>query len=95
MIQNGKNIEEEINSNDSNKSDARMRGAFDTLHLYKKGKPTDFVPRWDGNTHPAKPEPFAAAYPEYGKGGAVQLHADGQVVNFDSIEILSDQKCTL
>ncbi|GAL60356.1 hypothetical protein EV102420_36_00310 [Pseudescherichia vulneris NBRC 102420] len=44
MIQNGKTIEEEINSNDSNKSDARMRGAFDTLRLYKKGKPMAFVP---------------------------------------------------
>lgn len=71
-------------------SDARMRGTFDTLQLYKNGKPTAFVPKWDGNTHPTKVEPFAAAYPEYGKGGAVQLHADGQVINFNSIEILPD-----
>ncbi|YCH31205.1 DUF6531 domain-containing protein [Erwinia sp. D4-22] len=71
-------------------SDARMRGTFDTLQLYKNGKPTAFVPKWEGNTHPTKLEPFAAAYPEHGKGGAVQLHADGQVINFDLIEILPD-----
>ncbi|THD30778.1 type IV secretion protein Rhs, partial [Pantoea sp. R102] len=71
-------------------SDARMRGTFDTLQLYQNGKPTAFVPKWDGNTHPTRLEPFASAYPEYGKGGAVQLHADGQVIHFDSIKILPD-----
>lgn len=67
-----------------------MRGTFDTLQLYKNGKPTAFVPKWDGNTHPTKLEPFASAYPEYGSGGAVQLHAGGQIINFDSIKILPD-----
>lgn len=65
MIQNGKTIEKEINSNDSNKSDARMCRAFDKLQLYKNGKPTAFVPIWDGNTHPTKLEP----YPKYVEGG--------------------------
>lgn len=67
-----------------------MRGTFDTLQLYKNGKPTAFVPKWDGNTHPTKLEPFASAYPEYGSGSAVQLHAGGQIINFDSIKILPD-----
>ncbi|MEG9496202.1 MAG: hypothetical protein MIK89_11725 [Pantoea dispersa] len=71
-------------------SDARMRDTFDTLQLYQNGKPTAFVPKWDDNTHPTRLEPFASAYPEYGKGGAVQLHADGQVIHFYSIKILPD-----
>ncbi|WP_376712603.1 RHS repeat-associated core domain-containing protein [Photorhabdus aballayi] len=71
-------------------SDARMVGTFDTLQLYKNGKPTAFVPTWEGNTHPTKLEPFASAYPQYGKGGAVQLHADNQIIHFDSIRILPD-----
>nr|WP_268802292.1 RHS repeat-associated core domain-containing protein [Xenorhabdus khoisanae] len=72
-------------------SDARLRGTFDTLQLYKDGKPTAFVPKWEGNSHPTKLEPFAAAYPQYGKGGAVQLHADNQVIHFDSVKILPDK----
>ncbi|WP_157130146.1 hypothetical protein [Pantoea alhagi] len=71
-------------------SDACMHGAFDTLPLYKNGEPTAFVRKWDDNTYPTKVEPFAAAYSEYGKGGAVQLHADGQVINFDLIKISPD-----
>lgn len=67
MIQNGRAIKKEINSNDSNKSDARICRTFDMLQLYKKGKPMAFVPRYEGNTH----EPFAAAYPKYVKGGAI------------------------
>lgn len=58
-------------------SDARMRGSFDTLQLYKNGEPTAFVPKWQGNNHPSQLEPFAEAYPEFGSGGAAQLHADG------------------
>ncbi|WP_407078592.1 RHS repeat domain-containing protein [Xenorhabdus bovienii] len=71
-------------------SDARLRGTFDTLQLYKDGKPTAFVPKWEGNSHPTKLEPFAEAYPQYGKGGTVQLHADNQVIHFDSVKILPE-----
>ncbi|MDX5630938.1 MULTISPECIES: hypothetical protein [unclassified Brenneria] len=60
-------------------SDARMRGAFDTLQLYKDGKSTAFVPKWEGNSHPTKLEPFAKAYPQYGQGGEAQLHAVGKL----------------
>ncbi|MFP1886657.1 RHS repeat-associated core domain-containing protein, partial [Lonsdalea quercina] len=71
-------------------SDARMRGTFDTLQLYKDGKPTAFVPKWEGNSHPTKLEPFAKAYPQYGQGGEAQLHAGGQIIHFDSIDIIPD-----
>ncbi|MBK8188088.1 MAG: EndoU domain-containing protein [Cellvibrio sp.] len=73
-------------------SDARLRGDFDTLQLYENGEITAFVPKWKGNTDPSKLEPFAEAYPQYGQGGAWQLHADNQVIKFDNVEILPESK---
>jgi hypothetical protein len=34
---------------------------------------------------------LAEAYLQYGKGGAAQLHADNQIIHFDSVKILPDK----
>ncbi|EOD78298.1 Rhs family protein [Grimontia indica] len=72
-------------------SDARIRGKFDTLQLYEDGKPQVRVPRWAGDSDPTRLEPFAEAYPQYGKGGAVQLHADRRDVIYDAVEIIPEE----
>jgi hypothetical protein len=33
---------------------------------------------------------FASAYPECGKGGAQQLHADGKIIKHDRTDILPE-----
>ncbi|MGU0056461.1 hypothetical protein ACVXG7_15465 [Enterobacter hormaechei] len=53
-------------------SDARLLGEFDTLQLYKNGVPQVQVPLANGGRGPGY-ELFTSAYPEYGKGGALQL----------------------
>ncbi|MEX7696128.1 RHS repeat domain-containing protein, partial [Enterobacter hormaechei] len=53
-------------------SDARLLGEFDTLQLYKNGIPQVQVPLANGGRGPGY-ELFTSAYPEYGKGGALQL----------------------
>ncbi|WP_323859358.1 RHS repeat-associated core domain-containing protein, partial [Xenorhabdus doucetiae] len=53
-------------------SDARLMGEFDTLQLYKNGVPQVKVPLANGGDGPGL-ELFTSAYPQYGKGGAVQL----------------------
>ncbi|MGX9306717.1 hypothetical protein ACWXWB_23380, partial [Pantoea dispersa] len=47
-------------------------GEFDTLQLYKNGVPQVKVPLANGGDGPGY-ELFTSAYPQYGKGGAVQL----------------------
>ena len=69
-------------------SDARLRGSFDTLQLYENGVPQVRVPYWEGDRIASKLEPFAEAYPQYGRGGAQQLHADNRIINFDQIDII-------
>lgn len=69
-------------------SDARLRGTFDTLQLYEGGVPQARVPYWAGGKMAPKVEPFARAYPEYGTGGAVQLHADNRIIKFDDVDII-------
>lgn len=69
-------------------SDARLRGRFDTLQLYVDGVPQARIPHWKGDKGKSKLEPFADAYPEYGEGGARQVHLDGRKVEFDEVEIL-------
>nr|WP_286948115.1 RHS repeat-associated core domain-containing protein [Pseudomonas sp. UBA6718] len=71
-------------------SDARLRGRFDTLQLYVDGVPQARVPHWKGDKDKSKLEPFADAYPEYGEGGARQVHLDGRKVEFDEVEILPE-----
>ncbi|WP_082806304.1 RHS repeat-associated core domain-containing protein [Kluyvera intermedia] len=53
-------------------SDARLLGEFDTLQLYKNGVPQVQVPLANGGRGPGY-ELFTSAYPEYGKGGVLQL----------------------
>ncbi len=76
---------------DGSWSDARIRGEFDTLQLYENGVPQVRVPGWAGDTDKTRMEPFAAAYPKYGEGGAVQLHADRRDVNYDKVDILPEE----
>jgi RHS repeat-associated protein len=69
-------------------SDARLRGTFDTLQLYKQGKPQVKVPLEKGGKGP-NPEPITEAYPEYGSGGTPQLVTD-EMLKFDKIDILPE-----
>lgn len=82
----------QLNPSDSSWSDARLRGEFDTLQLYDEaGVPKVRVPREFGDKLGAAPEPLTKAYPEFGKGGAQQLHADRMNVKFDKVDILPEK----
>uniref|UniRef100_UPI001965A71A RHS repeat-associated core domain-containing protein n=2 Tax=Erwinia amylovora TaxID=552 RepID=UPI001965A71A len=72
-------------------SDARLLGEFDTLQLYKNGVPQVKVPLANGDKGPGY-ELFTSAYPQYGKGGALQLlpAEKGYSVFFDKISILPE-----
>ncbi|MFJ5240111.1 RHS repeat-associated core domain-containing protein [Pseudomonas neuropathica] len=72
-------------------SDARLRGEFDTLQLYVDGKPDARTPFWKGDEDKTKLEPFADAYPEYGDGGAQQIHTNSRVIHFDKVEVLPEE----
>ena len=81
------------NPKDSSWSDARLRGEFDTLQLYDEtGRPTVRVPDRLGDQEKGVPEPITEAYPEFGKGGATQLHADGQTIKYDRVDILPENE---
>jgi hypothetical protein len=73
-------------------SDARLLGEFDTLQLYKNGVPQVKVPLANGGDGPGF-ELFTSAYPQYGKGGAVQLlpMERGTFVYFDKLTILPEK----
>ncbi|WP_141683143.1 RHS repeat-associated core domain-containing protein, partial [Gilliamella intestini] len=71
-------------------SDARLLGEFDTLQLFENGIPKVRIPNWAGDTITGKLEPFAEAYPQYGLGGAQQLHADYMIVKFRKVTILKE-----
>ena len=71
-------------------SDARLLGEFDTLQLFENGIVKARIPNWAGDTVKGKLEPFAMAYPEYGLGGAQQLHADYMLIKFKKITILAE-----
>ena len=36
-------------------------------------------------------EPFTKAYPEYGPSNVQQFHAENRVINFDKIDLLSEE----
>jgi len=76
---------------DGSWSDARLRGEFDTLQLFENGEVQARIPYWKADTDETKLEPFAEAYTQYGDGGAVQLHADGRKIKFDSVEIIKEK----
>jgi uncharacterized protein RhaS with RHS repeats len=81
-----------LDPEDSSWSDSRLRSEFDTLQLYDdKGIANARVPSAFGDRSGAKPEPFTSAYPEFGFGGAHQLHADGQIIKFDKTDILQEE----
>ncbi|CDL81795.1 hypothetical protein [Xenorhabdus cabanillasii] len=68
-----------------------MLGEFDTLQLYKNGIPQVKVPLANGDKGPGL-ELFTSAYPEYGKGGAVQLLPieKNLPVTFDKVTIIPE-----
>jgi len=72
-------------------SDARLLGEFDTLQLYKNGVPQVKVPLANGDKGPGY-ELFTSAYPEYGRGGVLQLlpTEKGHLVLFDKVNILPE-----
>ncbi len=73
-------------------SDARLLGEFDTLQLYKDGVPQVRVPLANGDKGPGY-ELFTSAYPEYGRGGELQLLPieKGYSVSFDKVSILPEK----
>ncbi|MEN4818643.1 RHS repeat-associated core domain-containing protein, partial [Pantoea agglomerans] len=72
-------------------SDARLLGEFDTLQLYKNGVPQVKVPLANGDKGPGY-ELFTSAYPQYGRGGALQLlpTEKGYSVLFDKVDIIPE-----
>ena len=72
-------------------SDSRLRATFDSLQLFIKGTPQARIPFRDGDKDKKTLEPFTDAYPEYGAGGAQQIHLDGRVVKFSDIKILPEE----
>ena len=72
-------------------SDARIRGTFDTLQLYENGTPQVRHPRMFGDEIGAPLEQFTHAYPQYGKGGVEQMHAEKRTIIFDKIDILPEE----
>ncbi len=79
------------NPKDSSWSDGRIRSEFDTLQLYENGKPQARVPDRLGDTQKGAPEPITEAYPEYGSGGAHQLHVDGKILQYDRSEVIPEK----
>lgn len=80
-----------LDPEDRSWSDSRLRSEFDTLQLYdSNGAPTARVPNACGDRPGAPPEPFTSAYPEFGKGGAQQLHADGKTIKYNKTDILPE-----
>ncbi|WP_026023828.1 RHS repeat-associated core domain-containing protein [Enterovibrio norvegicus] len=73
-------------------SDARLRGEFDTLQL--------FDPEWglrarvphDAGDRGGFLEPLTEYYPQYGKGGGVQLvPRDRMTVKFDDVKLIPEE----
>ncbi len=70
----------------------RLRSEFDTLQLYdESGNPRARVPIRLGDSKGEAPGPIIEAYPEYGDGGAVQLHVDQKTLKYDQTEILPEE----
>lgn len=77
---------------DKSWSDGRLRSEFDTLQLYdESGNPSARVPNRLGDSKGEAPEPITEAYPEYGDGGAAQLHVDQKILKYDQTEILPEE----
>lgn len=76
---------------DKSWSDARLRGEFDMLQLFENGELKARHPKRLGDTEGQPLEPFTEAYPEYGKGGAEQMHADRKIIQFDKVDILPEE----
>ncbi|WNO61007.1 RHS repeat-associated core domain-containing protein [Rheinheimera sp. MMS21-TC3] len=80
-----------LDPEDRSWSDSRLRSEFDTLQLFDKGGvPSVRVPTAYGDKPGEAPEPFTSAYPEFGAGGAQQLHADGAIIKYRNTEVLPE-----
>nr|WP_024645387.1 RHS repeat-associated core domain-containing protein [Pseudomonas syringae] len=73
-------------------SDARLSGTFDKLQFYVDGKPDARTLFRKGDEDKTKLEPFVHAYPEYGDGGAQQIHTNSKVIYFDEVEVLPEKQ---
>ncbi|MCI7223125.1 MULTISPECIES: hypothetical protein [Fusobacterium] len=87
---------DEVNYPDNSWSDARLRGTFDTLQLYdNNGVPKVRIPKTYGDSG-KELEPFTVSYPEYGKGGALQLVPrtwdENLKIQYDKLEIIPNKK---
>ena len=72
--------------------DARLRGQFDTLQLFRKdGSVNARVPYERGDSGLVL-EPITRSYPDYGKGGQFQLlPADkGTVIRFERLDLIPE-----
>ncbi|MER2499074.1 hypothetical protein ABS858_23685 [Vibrio neptunius] len=77
---------------DTSWSDGRLRSEFDTLQLYdESGNPSARVPNRLGDSKGEAPEPITEAYPEFGDGGAAQLHVDKKILKYEHTEILPEE----
>lgn len=80
-----------LDPEDKSWSDARLRGEFDTLQLYIKGKPQVRIPRRLGDKPGEALEPFTEAYPKYGDGGAQQMYADKKIIKYNKVDIIPEE----
>ena len=81
-----------LDPSDTSWSDTRIRGEFDTLQLFdQNGNLNARTPRAFGDKLGAPSETFTEAYPQYGVGGAQQVHADRAVIKFDKVDVLPEK----
>ena len=85
-----------LNDNKRTWSDASVRGTFDTLQLFdSKGNPKVKIPYTKGDTG-KELEPFTNSYPEFGKGGELQMvpkhWEDHMIIKYDKLDILPNPR---
>ena len=74
-------------------SDARLRGEFDTLQLFRRdGSARAHVPLERGGQGP-RSEPLATSYPQHshGRGGGAQLVTD-DAINFYRVDLIPERQ---
>lgn len=48
------------------------------------------VPFRKGDTDASRLEPYTEAYPQYGRGNQIQLHADDRLIEFNDVRVLPE-----
>ena len=85
-----------VNYPNNSWSDAGLRGTFDTLQLFDSaGNPKVRIPRTFGDRG-TELEPFTNSYPEFGKGGELQMvpkhWEDHMIIKYDKLDILPNPR---